>query len=198
MQACVVLLIVPGVRDREYHVAGKAAGAECGGEVKIALGNQAILDGLFGFRRGWLCEAYPVVCLHEYRRVGRSVRSSPERFGRGDVGLFVETPTTTDRQRRGGDAFIGRQRLHALEDAGEPIRGFLERVVGFGLDFVDMVPEFLKDLCVYHEGDCGRCPGSPTNQGMHGVDVVDAQLISDRCPNNVENGAGVHPGSCVE
>jgi len=60
------LLVVSDVRSREYYVAGEAPGVKRGGNAKIALGYEAVLDGLSGSRRRWLGEPYTVVGLHDF------------------------------------------------------------------------------------------------------------------------------------
>ena len=177
------------VRGREYCVAGKSAGAKSSGESQAALDDQAIFYGLFGFRRGGLCELYPVPCLYDFVRI---VVQDEARLN----DMLGEMPASFWKSQRqqidsAGDAIVRGQRLHACQDRGGPLPGFLERVMGFGLDRVDMLSEFFKGLRRYHQGDRGRCCDSATNQGMHGVDVVGAQLLSDRCPDDVEDRACV-------
>ena len=47
------------------------------------------------------------------------------------------------------------------------------------------------DLFVYHEGNFGRMPCRPPDQGMDGLNVMDAYLFSLGCPNNVKKRAGI-------
>ena len=157
MQVSVILLVIPGVRRREYHVAGKAAGAKGGGEPKTTLGNMAILDGLSGFRRGWLYERDPAV--RPFNIVGMIAQ-----YGTRLNDLLGEMPASVRKSQRrkidsAGDAIVGGQRLHAVQDCGEAMCGFLERVTS---------SRAIRRVCDRH-GTARRVARCPT--GVWGLPV---------------------------
>ena len=185
MQVSVVLLVILGVRRREYHVAGKAAGAKGGGEPKTTLRNIAILDGLSGFRRGWLYERDPAV--RPFNIVGVIAQ-----YGTRLNDLLGEMPASVRKSQRrkidsAGDAIVGGQRLHAVQDCGEAMCGFLERVTS---------SIAIRRVCDRH-GTAAVCRKVPNRRlgpsGANGSAESPSSVLGSRCIRS-----GLNAGAMVE